>query len=72
MSTAHAIRPLQFTALVSLTLLLAALACVRVHQTSNQDWALWAALFTLSSGCLCAGYLIGAATPAHAKAKVAH
>lgn len=70
MSAAHAIRSLQLTALASLALLLAALACVHVHQTSGQDWPLWAALIALAAGCLNTGYLIGAASPAHAHAKI--
>lgn len=66
--SAHAIRTLQLSALIPLGLLLAALACIRVHQTSGQEWALWAAFLTLACGAMSAGYLIGHALPAHAPA----
>lgn len=68
MQAPHPIRPLQLTALASLTLMLAALACVHVHLASGDAWALWMALVALATGCLGAGYLIGVATPAHAHA----
>lgn len=71
MSAPHAIRPLQLTALASLTLMLAALACVHVHQVSGDAWALWMALTALATSCTGTGYLIGTAAPACAHATAA-
>lgn len=62
--TSHAVRLLQLSALLPLGLVLVAIACLRIHQTSNQDWALWTAFIAVACGTLGAGYLIGHAIPA--------
>ncbi len=62
-------RTAQLTALIPLGLLIAALACLRVHQTAGHEWALWTALLAVACGTLSAGYLIGHAIPATAAVK---
>jgi len=67
--TAHAIRILQLSALLPLGLVLVAIACLRIHQTSGEGWALWTAFLSVACGTLSAGYLIGHAIPVHAGAR---